>query len=392
MHGGRGSAKSWSVARALLLKGAEQSLRILCTREIQRSIADSVLRLLEDQITALGLQHVYDVQRSYIRSKVNDTLFLFEGLRSNITKIKSLEGVDICWVEEAEAISEASWNVLIPTIRKPGSEIWITFNPDLEEDPTYQRFVVNPPPSAKVVQVNFDDNPWFKQSELASEEAYLRKVDPDGHAWVWLGQPRKHNDAQVLKGKWRVDSVAVPEGSDGPYFGADWGFSQDPSAVIRMHILPGNHGGSILYIDSEAYGVGVEVDDLPDFFRRVPSIAGHTVRADNSRPELVSKVNGNKGKDGESAALVVVSAKKWPGSVEDGITTLRSFEEIIIHPACRHTIEEARLWSYKKDRLTGDVLPELVDKHNHCWDAIRYALQPLISRYQSGHGPRIRSL
>jgi len=392
LHGGRGSTKSWSIARALLLMGAERSLRILCAREIQRSIADSVLRLLADQIDALGLQHAYEVQRSYIRSKVNGTLFLFEGLRSNVTKIKSLEGVDICWVEEAEAISEASWDVLIPTIRKPGSEIWISFNPDLEEDPTYQRFVINPPPTAKVVALNFADNPWFADSELAAEEAYKRRVDPDGHAWIWLGQPRKHNDAQVLKDKWRIDSLSIPEDADGPYHGADWGFSTDPTTVMRCWEFPGNHGGKILYIEAEAYKVGVEVDDLPTFFRRIPNIAGYVVRADNARPELVSKVNGDRGPDGSEAELRVVSAKKWPGSIEDGISWLRNHEEIVIHPSCKHTIEEARLWSYKKDRLTGDVLPELVDKHNHCWDAIRYAGQPLISRYNESKGPRVRTL
>lgn len=386
LHGGRGSTKSWSIARALLLMGAERSLRVLCAREIQRSIADSVLRLLADQIEALGLQHVYEVQRSYIRSKVNHSLFLFEGLRSNVTKIKSLEGIDVCWVEEAEAISEESWDVLIPTIRKPGSEIWISFNPDLTEDPTYQRFVVNPPPSAHVVALNFADNPWFYESELAAEEAYMRRVDPERHAWIWLGQPRKHNDAQVLKGKWRVDALAIPEEADGPYYGADWGFANDPATGLRAWLLPGSVDGAFrLYIDAEVYKIGVPVTELAAFFLRLPNVPGHVIRADSARPELIHHVNGQEG-------LVMQSAKKWPGSVEDGVTWLRSCEEIIIHPSCRHTIEEARLWSYKTDRLTGDILPQLVDKHNHCWDAIRYAVQPLISRYKDTRGPRVRSL
>jgi len=386
LYGGRGSTKSWSMARALLLMGAQESLRVLCAREIQRSIADSVLRLLADQIEFLELQDIYEVQRSYIRSKVNGTLFLFEGLRSNVTKIKSLEGVDICWVEEAEAISEESWDVLIPTIRKPGSEIWISFNPDLEEDPTYQRFVVKPPPNATTVKLNHDDNPWFKDSELAAEEAYMRRVDPERHAWIWGGYPRKHNDAQVLKDKWRVDAIPIPEDADGPYFGADWGFATDPTTGLRFWLLPGSVQKVFrLYIDAEAYRIGVPVTELPAFFLQLPGVQGHVIRADAARPELVHHVNGTDG-------LVVQSAKKWAGSVEDGVGWLRSCEEIIIHPGCRHTIEEARMWSYKKDRLTGDVLPVLVDKHNHCWDAIRYAAQPLISRYKDGQGPRVRSL
>jgi len=392
LHGGRGSTKSWSIARALLLMGANKPLRILCAREIQRSIADSVLRLLADQIEFLGLQAVYEVQRSYIRSKINGTLFLFEGLRSNVTKIKSLEGIDVCWVEEAEAISEESWDILIPTIRKPGSEIWVSFNPDLEEDPTYQRYVINPPPHAKVVEMNFSDNPWFKDSELVAEEEYKRRVDPEAHAWIWGGKPRKHNDAQVLKGKWRIDSIAIPPNADGPYHGNDWGFSNDPTALVKCWVLPGNHGGKILYVSDEAYGMKVEVDNLAEFFRKIEGIADYTVRADNSRPELVSKVNGDKGADGTLPPLKCISAKKWPGSVQDGVDWMRSCEEVIIHPRCKHTAEEARLWSYKKDRLTGDILPELIDKNNHCMDAIRYAIQPLISRYKEGQGPQVRSL
>jgi len=378
LHGGRGSTKSWSIARALLLMGANKPLRILCAREIQRSIADSVLRLLADQIEFLGLQNVYEVQRSYIRSKINGTLFLFEGLRSNVTKIKSLEGIDVCWVEEAEAISEESWDVLIPTIRKSGSEIWISFNPDLMEDPTYQRFVVNPPPSAKVVALNFADNPWFAESELAAEEVYMRRVDPERHSWIWLGQPRKHNDAQVLKGKWRADSLDTA-GADGPYFGEDWGFSTDPTALVRCWLFPASVPGRYkLYIDAERYKVGVPVVDLPPFMRSMPLITGHTVRADNARPELVHHCNNDRGPDGKEPPLKVESVQKWPGSVEDGVDWLRGCEEIIIHPSCKHTIEEARLWSYKTDRLTGDILPDLVDKHNHCWDAVRYALASFI--------------
>jgi phage terminase large subunit len=320
------------------------------------------------------------VQRSYIKG-ANGTLFLFEGLRSNVTKIKSMEGIDICWVEEAEKVTAESWDVLIPTIRKPGSEIWVTFNPDLEEDPTYQRFVIAPPPASAVVEMNYYDNPWFGETELANEEAYLRRVDPDRHANIWGGKPRKNNDAQILKGKWRIDSVTPEElkEADGPYFGADWGFSVDPTAVIKLWLLPGSVPQAFrLYIEAEAYQVGVSVVDLPTFFRRVPGSAETVIRADNARPELINHVDGDRGESGKEKPLRVIAAKKWPGSIEDGIDWLRSCEEIIIHPSCKHTQDEAKDWSYKKDRLTGDITTEIVDKHNHCWDAVRYALQPLI--------------
>jgi phage terminase large subunit len=177
IYGGRGSAKSWSVARALLMRGAKNPLRILCAREFQNSISESVHRLLADQAGALGLGGFYAVQEAKIVG-LNGTEIVFTGLRRNISKIRSFEGCDIVWVEEAQTVSKHSWDVLIPTIRRPGSEIWITLNPDLEEDDTWQRFVVWPPPGAIVQQVNWSDNPWLPE-ELRREKDHLKSYDPD---------------------------------------------------------------------------------------------------------------------------------------------------------------------------------------------------------------------
>lgn len=188
-YGGRGSAKSWSFARALLLQGRGQPLRILCAREVQRTIADSVHRLLSDQITMLGLQNWYTIQDASIVGR-NGAEFLFAGLRAmDAAKIKSYEGVDIAWVEEAQTVSKKSWDVLIPTIRAEKSEIWVTFNPELDTDDTYQRFVVNRPESAWVQKVTWLDNPWFPEV-LEAERKRLEKMDPESHAHVWGGAPR----------------------------------------------------------------------------------------------------------------------------------------------------------------------------------------------------------
>ena len=184
-YGGRGGAKSWGFARALLILGASKPLRILCAREIQKSIKDSVHQLLKDQIVALGLQSFYTVTNTSIIGK-NGTQFGFEGLKHNITNIKSWEGADIAWVEEAHTVSKSSWDVLIPTIRKENSEIWLSFNPELEEDETYQRFVVSPPPNSQVVKINWDDNPWFPDV-LREEKDYLRQKDPAAYENVWEG-------------------------------------------------------------------------------------------------------------------------------------------------------------------------------------------------------------
>lgn len=188
-YGGRDAGKSWAYARALLLQGAEKPLRILCAREIQRSIKDSVHKLLCDQIVALGLEGAYKPTLTEIRG-INGTEFLFTGLSSQTRdSIKSFEGIDKCWVEEGQSVSKRSWEILIPTIRKAGSQILVSFNPDLDTDDTYQRFVVSPPPDARVIKVNYTDNPWASKA-LDSEREHLRQTDPEAYAHIWLGECR----------------------------------------------------------------------------------------------------------------------------------------------------------------------------------------------------------
>ena len=369
--GGRGSGKSWAFARALLIQSLQQPLRVLCVREFQMSIQESVHRLLAEQIEEMGFAPYFDVQKATIHGR-NGSQFIFAGVQSNPQKIKSMEGVDRLWFEEGQNASARSWEMLIPTIRKDGSEIWITFNPDEKKDPTYRRFVVSPPHDAWVQKIDWQDNPWFPE-ELRKEKDYLARVDPEAYAHVWGGECRTNSNAQVFRGKYRIEAFEVPPHDsaeatawDGPYFGADWGFATDPTVLVKCWI----HERS-LYIEDEAYGVGVELDDIPEMFERIPGAKEYTIRGDNSRPETISYV-------GRVGNMRVEAAKKWPGSVEDGIAFMRSFEAIVIAPKCVHIAEEMRLYSYKTDRLTKDVLSDLVDKHNHCIDATRYALAPLI--------------
>ena len=196
LYGGRGGSKSWNVARALLVKGAKSPMRFLCAREFQTSIKDSVHKLLTDQIFALGLESFYEITQSSIRGK-NGTEFAFVGLKNNIANIKSFEGVDCCWVEEAQTVSKLSWNVLIPTIRKDKSEIWITFNPELETDETYQRFVVSPPQNAVVQKINWSDNPWFPET-LELERQALKNRDIEAYNTVWEGICRQTLDGAIF--------------------------------------------------------------------------------------------------------------------------------------------------------------------------------------------------
>lgn len=362
-YGGRGSAKSWNIARALLTIAHNRPVRVLCGRELQTSIKDSVHRLLCDQIEIMGLGAHFSTVNNEIRG-INGSLFIFEGLRHNINKIKSLEGIDYAWIEEAEKVSEESWEVLIPTIRKESSEIWVSFNPDQESDPTYQRFIINTPPDTILIHVSWRDNPWFPEV-LRKEKDYLASVDPDAYSHVWEGKTIQHSDSQVLSGKWAID-VFDEDDLGSPYFGADWGFATDPSVLIKFYLKD-----RVMYVRNEAYGLGVETIDLPQMFERIPDSTKYTIRGDNARPEIISHLKRH-------GFPKMESAKKWAGSVEDGISWIRGLEKIIIHPECKHTIDEARLWSYKRDRLTNDVLPVLIDANNHCWDAIRYGAQPMI--------------
>lgn len=378
-HGGRGAGKSWAVARALLVLAASRQLRILCGRELQNSIKDSVHKLLCDQIEAIGYEDHFRTTDNAIRCS-NGSEFIFSGIRHNVKKIKSMEGVDIVWLEEAETVSENSWRILIPTIRKAGSEIWVTFNPDQDSDPTYKRFITNPPPSAVVTKVNWYDNPWFPD-ELRIEKDHDYSVDPDAADHVWGGKTNKRSNVQILFGKWVVEPFDVGDGFDGPYQGADWGFAQDPTTLVRLWIREFERDGKTfrdLYIEREAYKVGVDVVDTPELFDTVPGAKNYVTRADNARPETISHMK-------QHHYPRVIAAEKGPGSVEDGIMHLRGFNKIIIHPRCVHAAQEARLWKWKTDRLTGDILPVPEKKHDHIMDAARYALEPIMKRRKKSY-------
>jgi phage terminase large subunit len=196
LYGGRGGSKSWNIARALLLKGCEKTTRVLCAREFQTSIKDSVHKLLVDQIYNLELEAHYEVTDRTIRGK-NGTEFIFVGIKNNTNNVKSIEGIDICWVEEAQSVSPNSWNVLVPTIRKKDSEIWISFNPELPTDETWKRFVLNPPENAVVQKINWSDNPWFPEV-LDMERRNLQARDIEAYNNVWEGIPRQTVDGAIF--------------------------------------------------------------------------------------------------------------------------------------------------------------------------------------------------
>lgn len=273
VRGGRGSGKSWGLARALLIQGAAKPTRVLCTREVQKSIAQSVHQLLEDQVAGLGLGSFYEVLRDEIRGK-NGTEFYFAGLSDQTADtLKSFEGVDIVWCEEAHSITERSWNILTPTIRKAGSEIWVSFNPELESDETYRRFVTSPPPDCVSVEMNYTDNPWFPPV-LEQERLHAKAtMKPDVYAHIWEGKCKP-----AIEGAIYFDQMAQAGGRIGncphdPYLKThaiwDLGFNdsmaiilaQKVSSEIRLiHYLEGNQR---TLADYSAELRGLRLDDQP---------------------------------------------------------------------------------------------------------------------------------
>lgn len=359
MKGGRGSGKSRSAASALVLQAASHPHRILCSREIQKSIKDSVKRLLDDEIERLGLGDYFESTENEIRGR-NGSLFIFAGLRGNSASIKSMEGITRCWVEEAQTISQTSLQDLIPTIRAPGSEIWFTYNPKTPDDPVDKMFVTDePPPSSIILNVNWQENPWFPDV-LRMEMEYDKRRDMDKYLHVWEGHYWTSSEARVFR-NWRVEEFEV-EKNWVMRQGADWGFSVDPSVLVQCAIE-----GKRLYVPYEAYMIGCEIDALPDLFLSVPEAEKWPVVADSARPETISYMQ----RHGFPKMLPAIKGAK---SLEEGVQFLQSFD-IIVHPRCKHLIDELTLYSYKRDPLTDKVIPILEDKDNHVIDALRYACE-----------------
>lgn len=366
-YGGRGSAKSFTFAKMAAIWGYAERLRILCTRELQVSIKESMHAELSRAIESEPwLAAHYEVGEAFIRGK-NGTEFLFRGLRHNMSAVKSMSGINLCIVEEAEDVPEHSWRDLIPTIREPKSEIWVIWNPRTDGSPVDLRFRKSTPPRSAGVELHYHDNPWFPPELEEERKSDQARLDPNTYAHIWEGAYLVNSNAQVLADKYRVAEFEPADGWSGPYFGLDFGFAQDPSAGVKCWVH-----GDCLFVEYEAGRTGLELDHTAEFMKgRLPGLESHALRADSARPESISYLKRH-------GLPRIEAVHKWPGSVQDGIKHMRAYREIVIHPRCVETIKEARLYSYKVDKASGDVLPDLVDAYNHYIDAIRYAIQPLI--------------
>ena len=374
-YGGRGSAKTRTFAlmtaiTAYQLAEAGVSGAILCAREFMNSLADSSMEEIKQAIQSVDwLNNYFEFGERYIRTRNRRISYVFCGLRHNLDSIKSKARILLCWVDEAESVSEMAWRKLTPTVREANSEIWVTWNPEIKGSSTDIRFRQKPPKKSAIIELNYNDNPFFPDILEQERLDNLASLDYASYAWIWEGAYLENSEKQVLNGKYVIQPFDddLYKKAERLLFGGDFGFANDPNTLIRSFIL-----NDCLYIEYEAYGVHVELDEMPQFYDSVPESRKWPIKGDSSRPETISYI--------KRMGFKISGAKKWQGSVEDGIAFLRGFKKIIIHPRCKHTAEEARLYCYKTDRVTEEVLPIIEDKHNHCWDAIRYGLDGYIKQ------------
>lgn len=398
-HGGRGSGKSHFFAEYIVIYAARNpGARIVCLREVQKSLAQSVKRLIADKIQALSLGHLFDVQESQIKCP-GGGIIIFQGMQNHTAdSIKSLEGFDIAWVEEAQSLSNKSLSLLRPTLRKTGSQLLFSWNPDQPTDPidTFLR-TDNPPPRSIVRQVNWQDNPYFPL-ELQEEKDYDKRRDPDRYLHVWEGGYQQRSESRVFH-NWRVEEFETPEDAR-LLFGADWGFANDPTTLIRGFIGRLENGqaiadekGRCLFLDYEAYKIKCPIDQTPALFagdspndkwpnpnkfKGIPEATKWPIRADSARPETIDYMQRN-------GFPKMVRSTKGTNSVEDGVEFIKKYD-VIIHPRCEHTEREFMSYSYEVDKQTDEVLPKLKDKENHIIDPTRYMLELVRkAEKQQGH-------
>ena len=360
LEGGRGSGKSWSLGLALLCFAIQNKERILCTREIQKTIRDSVHKLLSDTISRMGWDMMFDIKNDSIKS-LNGSEFIFKGLHNNAEGIKSTEGITKCWVEEAHRASRQSLDILIPTVREKGSLIYFSYNPTNEDDPVHVDYTLSNREDVRHVQMNYVDNPWFPDV-LKSEMEWDRAHDLDKYYHIWEGQCVKHSQSQIFYGKWVIEDFLTPEDSFF-LFGADWGFSTDPTTLIRCF-----EKDKKLYIDQEFWGLGVELEQIAQNFIRIEFSNKYLIKADSSRPDTISYLQRH-------GFPLMRPAIKGKNSIEDGIEFLKNYEKIIVNPRCIHTIDEFKTYCYKIDPLTNAITRIILDKNNHLMDSLRYAVE-----------------
>lgn len=365
MYGGRGGAKSEALTALGIMESYIDDGVILCCREIQKSISDSIYGSLVSFIDDKKLSNDFKILNNEITNLRTGAKFIFAGLKHNITNIKSIHKLRVVLVDEAENVSQESWDYLRPTPRYNDTRIYVVFNPRFEADPTYQEFVKQADDTTLVIKIGWQDNPWFPLS-LDRERKRALKGDAGRYAWIWEGNFLQISEASIYAKKIVSKSFEIDKSFGDPLIGIDWGFSNDPTAIVECYIKD-----NTLYIYNAASKIGLELDDTAEWLiAHVPNVKRYASRADNARPETISKVK----RDG---VPLMKACKKWKGCVEDGIAHIQSYDAIVIHPQADSCRAELTAYSFKKDKFDEiTTIPE--SGNDHTSDSIRYALEPYI--------------
>lgn len=360
VHGGRSSGKTTTAIRDIILLLTQQPLHVICGRQFMSAISKSIKKNIDFSINDLKLDSFFKVMDTEIRG-INNSKIDFIGFDRNEGNIKGLESYDIALVDEAQDISRSVLDILKPTIRKKNSRLIFLMNRKHITDSVDVDYLQTSRDDTQIHYVNFDKNP-FLSNEIELERLQCLKNQPSRYSHIWLGEHDYNADTLVFK-NWTIKEFETsPESMF--RLGADWGYSIDPTCAVRCYIM-----GKTLYIDYEAYKIGCEIVDIPDLFVTIPDSHRWTMCADSARPETISHLNKN-------GFPKIISASKGKGSIEEGIAWLQSYD-IVVHPRCKHTIEELATYSYKVNRQTNEIMPILDDKNNHLIDSLRYATEAL---------------
>ena len=385
LKGGRGSTKSSFVAIQMILGiMTDPNANGIALRKVSNTIRDSIHSILSWAIFKLDVAEYWSSTVSPLEFTYLPTgqKIILKGLDDPL-RLKSVTQpkgyFKFVWFEELAEFGgvEEVRNVLQSLLRGGNSySVFMSYNPPDDPSSWVNIEAAIPHPQRIVHHSTYLDVPaaWLGNQAIA-DAGILKERDFDAYRHEYLGEVVGRTDIAVFGGKWTVEEFTPNADWDGAYFGGDWGFAQDPTALVKCWIHD-----DCLYIEHEAYGIGVDIDDTPELFASVPNAKEHTITADCSRPETISYLN--------KRGWHIRPSEKWEGCVEDGVAVIRSFKKIIIHPRCVYMQDEARHYSHKVDRLTKDILPAIVDKHNHLWDAVRYALGKIIRQRLDGFLPR----
>ena len=386
LRGGRGSGKSHFVAESriedLVINPDHKGV---CVRQYRTSMKNSSGALLKSKIYAMGVQHLFRITENEIQRIGGEGKIIFMGMQDhNAESIKSLEGMQWCWVEEASKLTAYSLKLLRPTIRNPGSELWFTWNPNKPADAVEKMFMEEKPKNSVCITVNYLDNPFCPQETIDEAEGCREKSLEEYHH-IWLGGYLIRSEAVIFKDRVVVRDFTPDHTYGAPLQGLDFGFSNSPTAAVRVYIpddkklyISHEFGGTSLDLDKTAKAIedGATLDNgrgEEKFRPGIPGFCKYRVYADNARPESISLLKKND-------IPLISAATKGKGSVEDGIEHMKTYKEIVIHPRCTETQFEFNEYSYEIDKNTEEVSEKIIDKHNHYIDAIRYALWKVIKK------------